>query len=100
MANKNLNREDAIKMLSENASGSVKINQAAAASILKKSRQRIKQLVEHPEHSKALGVEIVDGKIFLDLKSVLEFTGRDNYRGKRGPQRKAKTNTAISYATM
>lgn len=91
MNNKFLTREDAIKALNEAGGAIIKITQATAAILLNKSRQRIKQLVSHPEHYQSLGVEIdSEGKITLDLKKVLNFQGRDEFRGKRGPQRKSK----------
>jgi hypothetical protein len=97
MNNKILTREDAIKVLNESNGDVIRITQAVAAAIMNKSRQRVKQLVSHPEHCKSLGVEIdADGKITLDLKRVLEFKSRDEFRGKRGPQKKFKKILTIN----
>lgn len=97
MNNKILTREDAIKVLNESNGEVIRITQATAAILLKKSRQRVKQLVSHPEHRKSLGVEIdADGKITLDLKKVLDFKSRDEFRGKRGPQKKFKKIVTIN----
>ena len=93
---KKINREEALQLVGENPEVEYMINQATAAALLGKTRQRIKQLVTHEEHAKTLGVKTTEkGKTLLSLKKVLEFSGRNEFRGKRGPQKNSKATGPI-----
>lgn len=58
---------------------SIVIKQSEAARLLGVSRQRIGQLVNHPEHKKHLRQEQKN----VSLSDVLKFEGRNVYSGKR-----------------
>jgi len=99
MTIKKLTRDEATTLLQSTENGiPIYISQAAAAALLGVSRQRIHQLTSHPEHSRSLGVITNDnGRIKLNLEKVMSFTGRNEYRGKRGPQKKStKDSNAIA----
>lgn len=62
------------------------VTPAQAAKIMGVSRQRVYQLINHPDHSQRLPkiFNEVTWKPRLRLSDVLSFEGREKYRGKRG----------------
>lgn len=96
METKILDKDHADLLLNKFSGESIYINQTAASKLLNVSRQRVYQYVKHPEHSKNLGVTIINGTPVLDLKLVMLFKGRNEFRGKRGKRKINKINNQLA----
>ena len=92
METKILNREHAELLVEHSIGEDIYISQTAASKLLNITRQRVCQYVKHAEHSKNLGVKVIEDKYLLNLRLVMLFKRRDEFRGKRGKRKVTSVN--------